>query len=652
MKPILKSITLTDFKGIVGTVTYDMHEQTRISGQNGAGKSTIADAFYWNLADKDYGLTNNPDIRPNDGRECVPTVTLEFNFDGKPVTVTKMQKMKKSKPDENGVVKTSLTNSYEVNSVPKSERDFKAYLEDLGVDFNLFLSLSHPDMFLKNMNEKKQMEAIRKILFGMADTSMSDLDIANSDSCMKDLAELLVNYNLEEVKAMQNATKRKIAENYGKDGDILRARIEGMESSKSHIDRVELEAQKKELQEVIADIESRIESTDKQYEAYKKLSDGVLELKFKLSDMERKANEGNINKRRELQQQIDVLTVAKANAEKAYSYNKDEIARLEKDIPIKEELTEKYRDEWRAAESREFDETKAICPYCGQELPEDKKEPLRTEFEQKKKAEKDDIAEKGNRTKEIAESEKRDLERLKTANAEYEKKIPEMTAQLQDLQRQYDEIPQSVDISDTEEYQNLKKEIADKEKAMAAESDTDTARDNLKAEFSAKRDELTRITNDIALADKDTEIDKKIEEKRKEGMKYEQEKADCERILYQVDLLNQKKNSLLEESINQHFKIVRWRLFDFQKNGAYLDDCTPLIDGKDFSSQTNGALKILAKLDIIAGLQKFYGQYYPVFVDDFSLVTGNTADRISMDCQLIELVAKEGVKELEFEEIA
>lgn len=653
MKSIIKSITLTDFKGVVGTATYNMHEQTRILGQNGAGKSTIADGFYWTLADKDYSLTSNPDIRPNDGRECVPTVTLEFDIDGKPVTVAKMQKMKKSKPDENGIVKTSLTNSYEVNSVPKSERDFKAYLEDLRVDFNLLLPLSHPDMFLKDMNEKKQKEAIRKILFGMADTSMSDQDIANSDSRMKDLAELLVNYSIEEVTAMQNATKRKIAENYGKDGDILRAKIEGMESSKSHLDRAELETQKKELQELITDIESRIESTDKQHEAYKKLSDGVLELKFKLSDLERKANMDKQDKLRKIENNLSELYGNKNELIRVLSFEKSELERLAGNLERKESMIVKCRAEWTDANNRVFDENSLVCPYCGQEYPQEKKDALRAEFESHKADELKGITDKGNKLKAEIEADKAEIERVKISKADNEKKFEELSEVIVGAENERKTfLNMSVDMSDNAEWVEIKRQIAGKEQAMAAESDTDTARDNLKAELFAKRDELTKITNDIALADKDTEIDRKIEEKRREGLKYEQEKADCEKILYQVDLLNRRKNELLEESINKHFKIVRWRLFNFQKNGAYLDDCTPIIDGKDFESCSNGALKVLAKLDIVDGLQRFYDQFYPVFVDDFALVTDNTASRINMDCQLIELVADKNYKELTIEKIA
>ena len=186
MKAKIKRIELTDFKG-VRNASYEFGDKTKISAENGAGKTTIADSFYWLFADKNYSLASNPNIRPNDGRECTPTVIAELDVDGKSVTVAKMQKYKVSKPDANGVSKVSLTNTYEVNSVPKSERDFKEYLSDLGVDFDKFLQLSHPDVFVAGMNEKKAREQMRNTLFEMAGT-ISDLEIAKMSAETKEVA--------------------------------------------------------------------------------------------------------------------------------------------------------------------------------------------------------------------------------------------------------------------------------------------------------------------------------------------------------------------------------------------------------------------------------------------------------------------------------
>lgn len=652
MIAIIKAMTLTDFKGVVGTVTYDIPKNARISGVNGAGKSTIADAFYWAMADKDTELRSNPNIRPNDGRECTPTVSIEFEIDGKPVTVTKMQKMKKSKPDEKGVVKTSLTNSYEVNAVQKSEKQFKAYLEELGFDFEKFLPLSHPDMFLKGMNEKKQKEAIRAVLFEMVDTSISDLDIARQNGT-NELADLLEKYTQDEVEAMQNSTKRKIAENYGADGKILKAKIEGMEASKKHIDVSSLEKQKTDIAAAISDIQAKIDSVDKKSEDYKKLSDNILNLKFKLTDMEREANAENEKKRQEIRHKINDAESEKGKYGLEQVKLKRQLSQKESDIEVDTKDIYRQRDLWteansrlKEAQERAFDDSSLVCPYCGQEYPEEKKDALRSEFESHKAKEiekiKDDIERiegRGSALKDKIKDSKSEVEKIHTEIDKMNSQIADFDKMVDTLTVEMNAIPDSVDISRNKDYLALQKEISKKESAMNAERDTNAAADKLKIELSEKQAELTEIEKQIALAEHDKEIDREIELLREKGMEYEQILADCEKILYQIDLLNQKKNSLLEESVNKNFKLVTWRLFKFQKNGEVLNDCTPMIDGKDFESCSNGALKVLAKLDIIDGLQRYYNQLYPVFADDFALVTSETESRIDMDCQLVMLVA-------------
>lgn len=659
MKATVKSITLTDFKGVVGTKTYNLFEKTKICGKNGLGKTTISDAFYWAMADKDTELRSNPNIRPIDGRECTPTVTIEFEIDGKPVTVAKMQKMKKSKPDDKGVVKTSLTNSYEVNAVQKSEKQFKAYLEDLGFDFEKFLPLSHPDMFLKGMNEKKQKEAIRAVLFEMADMTISDLDIARQNGT-KELEDLLEKYTQDEVEAMQNSTRRKIVENYGADGKILKAKIEGMEASKKHIDVAQIEKRKEDVSLLIKNISRKIDSTEKQSEEYKKLSDDILNLKFKLTDMEREANAENEKKRQEIRHKINDTEVKKGRISLDVVKLKRQLSQTESEIEADTKEIYRQRDLWNEANSRlkeaqkrVFDGSSLVCPYCGQEYPEEKKDDLRAEFESHKAKEIEDIKKdikdietKGSSLKAKIKAGKEDAEKIQVDIDKLNDHIADLAKMVDKLTTEMNAIPDSVDISQDKDYLALQKEISEKESAMNAECKKNAAADSLKIELSEKQAELTEVEKQIALSERDKEIDKEIEALREKGMEYEQNLADCEKILYQIGFLNQKKNILLEKSVNKNFKLVTWRLFKFQKNGEVLNDCTPMIDGKDFESCSNGALKVLAKLDIIDGLQRYYNQFYPVFADDFALVTSETESRIDMDCQLVTLVADSGSKVL------
>ena len=65
----LLSIEAENFKGVRhGVLTFD-GKNARITGENGSGKSTYADAHAWMWMDTDYAGNSKPDIRP-DGADC------------------------------------------------------------------------------------------------------------------------------------------------------------------------------------------------------------------------------------------------------------------------------------------------------------------------------------------------------------------------------------------------------------------------------------------------------------------------------------------------------------------------------------------------------------------------------------------------------
>lgn len=646
MKLKIIRIELTDFKG-VRNASYEFGDKTKISAENGAGKTTIADAFYWIFTDKNYSLASNPNIRPNDGRECTPTVIAELEIDGKPVTVAKMQKCKVSKPDENGVSKVSLTNTYEVNSVPKSERDFKECLSDLGVDFNKFLQLSHPDVFVAGMNEKKARDQMRNTLFEMAGT-ISDLEIAKMSEETKEVADLFENYTKEEIEAMQNATLRKIKENYGKEGEILRAKIEGLESAKVDIDVAEYELGKRAVMELIKSNKDKQEDNSKLFEEKQKISDGILELQFELNDLQRKANEENTQNRRGLD---DKITDLKYEIDRCVRENETatrEIKKAKQNIERYQMELETVRDLWRKTNDMQFDKDEEICQMCGQKLPQEKIDVLVAEFDDRKAKTLSEITDKGNDLKNLVDSEKERIKKLESGFSELVKEKISKKDELLNLENQLSELPQSIDISDREDVKAIKAQISEKEKAMQSSNSADEIRSQLKAELEELQEQYNEFERKIAKASNNVEIDEQILELKAKQGEYEQSKADCEKILYQLSLVSRKKNELLTEEINKHFKIVKWQLHDYQKNGSYIDVCIPFVDNRQFGTSTNKGREILAKIDIISGLQKFFGQSYPVFLDNAESLSEQTTNRIDMDCQLVMMSVSED-KELRIE---
>lgn len=642
MKTKIKEITIENFKGSKNREYLFDGGNAEISGANGAGKTTIMTAFMWVFADKDSELHSNPMIRPIGAEEITPRVEIVLDVDGTEVTVAKIQKRTVKKSKTGGADTVNLSNSYEVNSVEYGERDFKKKMSEYGFDFELFLPLSHTDVFTS-----QKYTDMRKVLFSMA-SEKSDKEIADLTDGAAEVAELLGKYSAEEVKAMQNATLRKIKEVYGKDGEILRAKIEGMEQSKIDIDVAELELLRNSLKEQIAENKEKQESTEKQFEEYQKLSDGIMDLKFAESGLQRKAKEGLEKQRGSIGSEQWDKQKELNEVEYQIRLNKQDIERGKKEIERKTILINAARDNWTSANERVFDENNLVCSYCGQEYPSEKKEQLRAEFEAHRQEELSFITDRGNELKVAIDKGKEEIEQLKTTLADNEKSKIKLETQIAELETQYNEIPKSIDISSTEEYKAIQLQIAEKEKALAKMNNSDEVRQMLKDELEDLQSRLTECEKQIAKSEVNMQIDEDIENLRKKQTEFEQAKANAEKILYQLDLVYRKKNELLTDDINKNFDIVKWQLFAYQKNGEYKDCCIPLIDGKRFGESTNTGREVLAKLDIIKGLQRFYGRFYPVFLDGAECLSDETRKRIEMDCQIIYLCVTEG-KELKLE---
>lgn len=141
MKMFIKQIKISNFKGI-SDKTINLSDYTAINGANGTGKTTICDAWFWLMSGKDSELVDNPNVVPSGATEVNPTVEAVIDINGREVTVRKVQTYKSKDGKE------STTNQYLVNEVPMAERDFKAKLEEYGIDVEKFLVFSHPDFLI------------------------------------------------------------------------------------------------------------------------------------------------------------------------------------------------------------------------------------------------------------------------------------------------------------------------------------------------------------------------------------------------------------------------------------------------------------------------------------------------------------------------
>lgn len=674
MRMILKSLHMENFKGVKDK-TYEFGKTTRVSGMNRRGKTTIGTAWYWLISDKNYELTSNPNIKPDNVEDCIPTVTADVDVDGKEITLSKMQKRKVGKPDKNGVSKVTITNTYEINSVPKTERDFKAYLEELGFEFDKFLICSHPNVFTKDLSLKKKQDEMRKSLFAMA-SAKTDLEIAQMNKETADVAKLLESYKFEEIEAMNNASKKKAVDQL----DAIPNQIIGLESAKVDVDVAEQELAKADLARRIAECDKKIAGADHSLD---ELRDKEMRLQLDISGITQTMNRELSNRRYEIDADLCGCEDELKHLEQTISLKENQIVGNEKAITDadaeRKKIGKKYNAEYAKAfdeapylfdESKwVFDENSTVCSLCGQKLPEDKIEQLKADFESRKEKAKADAEEKLkakrfkfdtdkkvelNRLNTIGTGKKELITELTKKNADLNTEIDALKKQEQDaiakkeeLSKQLSEISSEADYTQNEDYVKLKAErdkvLADIEKL---ESDgADKIVTDLKVEKADLQSQLDEVNKIIAQAENNVQIDDKIADMQHKQNEYGQAKADAERILYQLKEVSKRKNKLLVEEINQHFGIVRWKLFDFQKNGEYKEVCIPTVLDEEagiykvFGDTTNNGREIEAKIDICNSFQNFFNMYVPIFLDGAESINDEYVP--SVDTQLILLTVSE-----------
>lgn len=634
-RAILKKVVLENFM-CYAHAEFDFYAITKIMAKNGKGKSTIATAYLWCLFNCDYGLKDNPVVRREvDGKsidDMDTSVELTLDVDGKEITMKKVQKRTYSK--DGGSYKDD--NEYFINDVPKTLKDFNAYLD---VDMNVFKMCSNVNAFL---NQKPA--EMREYLFGLVG-DVTDLDIAQQKAELAELVPLLNKYTVEELSAMNKATKTKIT----KDLPILDGQIKEKERDiqlKQAIEVSDLELQKNSLKVQITDCVAKQTDNDKLIAEYDKASSDILNLKFELSDMSRKANETNVKTRRDIEDKISDKQFLIRQTEKTITDTEKSIEYQQNTIESINKNLQDIRDKWKAENERKFDENSLICSYCGQEYPEDKKEQIKADFESHKAEELKIITNNGNLIKGKLDENKKILEDLQKELPQHKESLEMLNTAIADLKKQLAELPQEIDVSATKEYKALEQQIAEKEQAMHKANDISAVKAELKAQETALRQRLAECESQIAKSD--TEADEqRLEELKQTRIDSEQNKANAEKILDLLAELDKAKNEALTEAVNSHFGLVKWQLFEYTKSGNYKSCCIPTVDGKSIlTTMSNKGNRILGRVDICNSIQKISGISVPIVLDDSESLSTENQKKVSemVDSQLIMLIVNDSEK--------
>lgn len=669
MKMILKSLYLENFKGI-RNLDVKFSNKTKVKGQNAAGKTTIFDAFTWLLFNKNSAGEEKFNVRPldKDGNRIDNVeikVVAVLDVDGKEVELSKIQKqnwVKKRGTDT--VTLQGNVNSFEIDGYPKSEADFKTYVSCLAQSEEMFKMLTNPQYF-SSLKWKDQ----RDILMRLA-TDVSDVELAQTDAkYVPLLGELEKAPSTDDIRAKFSKAlsgwKKKQAE--------IPVRIDEAEKSKIDVDVAEQELAKVNLVRRIAECDKKMENAGS---ALGDLRSKEMQLQFDMSGIAQTMNRELYNRRSNIdadlcgcKNEMDHFKATIYLKEKQTADNAKAIADADAE---RKKLGEQYNAEKAKAfdeapyqfnESKwVFDDSTTVCSLCGQKLPDDKIEQIKSDFEARKEKAKEDsfrkladakrnFIEQTNSNMENIKSkgfeQKRIIEDLTKKNAELqqsigslEKQEQETLAKKEELSKQLSQLPEEADYSQNEEYVKLKAEhdkiLADIAKLESEGADKVVT--DLKAEKADLQSQLEEVNKVIAQAANNVAIDDRIETLRDEQKEIGQKVADQEQMLYLLEEFIRFKLDKISDSINSHFKTVNFKLFETQLNGGLKDCCECTVNGVPYSTLNSGH-RIVAGLDIIRSLSELYGVSVPIIVDNAESL--NEFNVPVMDAQLILLSISE-----------
>ncbi len=627
------NLKLKNFKGIKELQIDFNGKDTNIFGANATGKTTVFDAFKWLFFDKDSNDRKDFNIKTLDENNN-PIHFLEHEveatliIDGQDITFRKMLKEKwvKRRGQENQEFAGHETN-YWIDEVPVKKKDYEEKINSL-IPESLFKLITDPSFFNNVMSWKER----RELLISISGSNITDEDILNSDEKFATLKENLQSRKIEDYKKVIAAKIKEL----NAEKEKIPVRIDELTNTlitEHNIDYNKLEEEKETLNQELHKID--LEMTDIQARAKENLkkADQLAIAKNELNNLKFKLETENSNKNSKeeiiLNNEKTVLENSLRNSNKQL----EELTfNIEKDQKRKEELYKQW-DEVNNTKL-EFDPNSFICPTCKREYETDKIEEMKQQFEKNfvehKESRKEEINKEGQSINKRIEESKENITKLKNQIEESTIKLSEINTKIEKLKNEKEKI-EKFDVTKLPQYQEKLKELEELQKVVENLVKEDTAEiQNRKTSIMEQINNIDKQLNEKNVQERTA---MRIEELKSEEENISQKIQELESQEFQIEEFIKTKVELLENAINSNFEIVKFRLFDTQINGGLIECCDTLVNGVPYSD-VNNAHKIIAGLDIIKTLSRFYNTTAPIFIDNRESIN----DLCKINAQIISLV--------------
>lgn len=649
----LLKLKLTNFEGI-GTLEISPNGKSMtVYGDNGTGKTTIADAQSWLLFSKDSTFTANfsPKMRDKNGEEihnidCSVQAVYELN--GIEVALEKtMREDWKKKRGSSEAVFSGHTIAYSIDGVPKKEKEFNDFVSSIA-DLQTVMLLSVPKYFPEILDIKKR----RAMLMALT-SDINDFDVINSDDELKPLLHLMLKpgstqlwYGIDEFlkisKANASEANARLKEIPGRIDEVNKTIHDNkadktLEEIKSSI--AALTAQRTALQIKLGATESQM--INEISEDISKAQLELVEKKAAYAEKDREKNDAVLEK-------ISGLTSQKYQIMNAISSLESQKEQLSKQI----DDMNKERSKLIEAIVRTQSETwqgDTICPTCGQAIPQEQIDNAMAQFNIHKSQTIEELNAHGREhcSKDMiakVESDIKDIgEKLEVHKAAL-KKVEQDIALLSEKRLAYSE-----PFENTPEYIALNNKVETmKSQIVKLRSSDDSAKKAMAEEIVTIDGQISKLNAMAAKYDVLDSARQRMAELERHEKKLAESYAKAQQGVELCELFSRVKADMLTDKINSKFKNVRFRLFKMQINGGIADDCEVMAltsNGYIPYSTANNAAKINAGLEIIRTFSEQAGVTMPVFVDNAESVTKLDSEGL----QIIRLVVSENDKTLRFE---
>ena len=645
------SLTLENFRGIKDlTVNFD-GKDADVYGANGTGKTTIANAICWLLIDRP--MTDEADFTPKTegthGLNHKASMTVEL-ADGQRMTLAKDFYEKWTRKRGAAVEEfTGNITDYYIDSVKSKKKEYTEVVETAcGIDIEHVKMLMVLGYFADTMKTDEK----RRILFEMAG-EFTDMDVIAANEELKGIENFLLmpgtsdkNYTIEQWKKIVVEQKKKL----NKDLETLPARID--EASKNVAENIEdaetLNAELRRLEEKKTAIEEqkrRLNTADGKQEAARAALAG---LEVDLATRRAAYIEQGAAANREINEKIVALTQYKNDVMEDLDKTNRELWTLASQRDEMITHRKALLKEYEAAQARQWDESAAFCPTCHQPMPPEQIEELRAAFNMEKSAAKEDVNRRGQSCSQAKIDEANERLAVLTEDVSgLEEKIKAKEAELAELNASIATPPP---FEETEEYKEITarmEELRNRQRlGQSAAEGTANAYDR---DIAAIKEEIAAVNLRMAKAQSSEDSRKRVGELKQELKNTAEEMEYIEHGIHLCEEFTRTKARMVTDSINEHFRFIRFRLFRNQINGGLREVCEPMIQNKagewvEYRS-ANYAAQVNAKLDIVSTLGKHYGVHLPIVMDQGESVT----EPLAVDEQLIRLIVSAKDKEIRVE---